>query len=562
MRTVDRTQLRLLAVLVCSTLAWQAHADEIPVELPPTAAAIEAVRAPASDQTVTRVTPDAQTAPRPAMFDSPPRPAVEAPQPATEAAPAAPVAKPTPAVPAPNTREAIAPAQMPDAPAIGTVPAAVEPGIDKVESTAAAPRYKDLWERMRAGFSMKEIDSPLVARHEAWYLNRPEYVQRMIERSRRYLYFVVEELEKRNMPTEIALLPMIESAYNPQAYSRARASGMWQFIPSTGKKYGLQQNFWYDGRRDVLAATRAALDYLQFLHDMFGDWELALAAYNWGEGGVQRAVAKARAHGKGTDYASLKMPKETRNYLPKLQAVKNILSDPSLLDFELEAVPNRPYFAVVDAPGHIDVVKAARLADIPVKEFRSLNPGYNRPVIIQAAARQIVLPIDKVDEFHANLESNDEPLVTWQTYTLKKGETLEKVAVKFGTSAARLREVNGFNGRRHKGVRPGQMILVPMEEDAETTNLDETYNSADFQASPEEYSAARTYTVRRGDTLFSIARKHHTTVARIKAVNAMKVNYVKPGQTLVIYGEARPARRHHTAHRHTNRNIHRVSSSN
>jgi membrane-bound lytic murein transglycosylase D len=374
----------------------------------------------------------------------------------------------------------------------------------------------------------------------------------MVERSHRYLYFIIEELEKRNMPTEIALLPMIESAYNPQAYSPMRAAGIWQFIPSTGRKYGLQQDFWYDGRRDVLAATRAALDYLQFLHDMFGDWELALAAYNWGENGVQRAMANNRAHHKATNYANLKMPKETRNYLPKLQAVKNIIANPKLLGLELKTIPNQPYFAVVKASGHIDVVKAAQLADMPVEEFRSLNPGYNRPVIIHAAERHIVVPIDKVDEFHANLERNGDPLVTWQTYTLKKGETLSKVARRFGTTGNRLREVNGFDGR--KQIRPGQMLLVPFASDG-ATNLNETYSSTDFRASPEEYGAARIYLVRNGDTLPSIAHKHHITVARIKAVNALKSDQLHAGQHLVLYDDVRPVSR--SRHRHP----HRISSN-
>ena len=428
------------------------------------------------------------------------------------------------------------------------VPEAIDGSIDDPDT----PQYNDLWERIRAGFRMKEIDSPLVARHEAWYLNRPDYMQRMIERGSLYLFYIVEELEKRDMPMEIALLPMIESAYNPQAYSRMRAAGLWQFIPSTGKRYGLQQNFWYDGRRDVLAATHAALDYLQFLHGMLGDWELALAAYNWGENGVARAVAKNRALRKPTDYASLKMPKETRNYLPKLQAVKNIISNPELLSFALQAVPNEPYFAVVKAPGHIDLVKAARLADMPLEDFRSLNPGYNRPVIIQAAARQIVLPIDKVDEFQANLESNQDPLVSWQTYTLKRGETLEKVAAKFGTSAYRLREVNGLTGGRN--VRPGQMLLVPIEEDVGAeTNLDETYSSPDFQASPEEQGTVRSYRVKRGDTLSSIARAHRTNVARIKTLNNLKSNSLRVGQRLVINGD-RPVRRS-AMHRSTLRRV-------
>jgi peptidoglycan lytic transglycosylase D len=438
------------------------------------------------------------------------------------------------------------------APLLGNVQMMAEPVIEPL-AAPVAPRYRDLWQRIRASFALGEVESPLVARHEAWYLNRPEYVQRMIERSRLYLYFVVEELEKRGMPMEIALLPMIESAYNPQAYSRMRAAGMWQFISSTGRKYGLQQNFWYDGRRDVLAATRAALDYLQVLHDNFGSWELALAAYNCGENGVERAIARNRARHRPTDYFSLKLPRETRNYLPKLQAVKNIITNPDMLGFELDPVPNEPYFTVIEAPAHMDVAKAAQLADMPVEQFRSLNPAYNRPVIIQATARQILLPVDKVDEFNANLEQNSEPLVTWQTYTLKKGETLEKAAAKFNIDADRLREVNGLGGR--KRVQPGQMLLVPLEgEDAET-NLDETYRLRDFQASPEEFAASVRYRVRSGDSLSSIARRHHTSVARIKAINSLKSNELHAGQRLVIYQDSRPVR-----HGSRRRHIHRVSN--
>src|SRR5688572_7127692 len=313
-----------------------------------------------------------------------------------------------------------------------------EPIIEWHGAEEADQAYEDLWSRIRAGFAMREIDTPLVQRHEAWYLNRPEYVERMIDRSQRYLYHIVEEVEKRGMPTEIALLPMIESAFNPAAYSRMRAAGMWQFIPSTGRRYGLQQTWWYDGRRDVLAATDAALDYLQALHDMFGDWELALAAYNWGEGAVQRAIAKNRRAGKKTNYMSLKMPKETRNYLPKLQAVKNIVANPELFKLALATVPNRPYFAVVNAPAHMDLALAAKLADVPLEEFRYLNPGHQRPVIITVANRQLLVPIDKVDVFQSNLESNDQPLVTWQTYQLKKGEKLEHIASKFDISLERL----------------------------------------------------------------------------------------------------------------------------
>jgi membrane-bound lytic murein transglycosylase D len=407
-------------------------------------------------------------------------------------------------------------------------------GEDLVEAAVE----EDLWERIRAGFAMEEVDSPLVQRHEAWYLNRPEYVGRMIDRSRRYLYHIVAEVEKRGMPMEIALLPMIESAYNPAAYSRARAAGMWQFIPSTGRKYGLKQTWWYDGRRDVLAATHAAMDYLQFLHDMFGDWELALAAYNCGEGAVQRAIAKNRRAGKPTDYRHLKLPRETRNYLPKLQAVKNIVADPALFKVALDPLPNQPYFAVVTAPPHIDVVMAAKLAGVPEEEFRYLNPGHQRPVITPVANRQLLVPADKVDLFNANLESNDQPLVTWQTYQLKKSETLDTVAQKFDISLERLKEVNGLTGR--KRVRTGQMLLVPLEHDDAETNLDETYASKDFQAPADDYHQRTIYRVKKGDTLSSIARRYHTSVSKLKEWNGLRGTMVRQGQRLTIWQQGGP----------------------
>jgi len=394
----------------------------------------------------------------------------------------------------------------------------------------------DLWERVRAGFTMTEVDSPLVQRHEAWYLNRPEYFERMVARSRRYLFHIVEELEKRDMPMEIALLPMIESAYNPAAQSHMRAAGMWQFIPSTGKMYGLTQNWWYDGRRDVLAATEAALDYLQYLHERFDDWELALAAYNWGEGAVSRAITKNRKAGKPTKYKSLTMPKETRNYLPKLQAVKNIIADPAVVGFRLEPVPNRPYFAVINAPSHIDVALAARLANVPLEEFRYLNPGHNRAVITPIANRQLLVPVDKVDVFNANLQSNDQPLVTWQTYQLKRGETLQSVATKFDIGIERLREVNGLSSSR--GLRPGATLLVPRGDDADT-NLDETFDSAEFKAPLEDHTRRVVYRVKRGDTLSAIARRYGVSVNQIKEWNGLRKSDVQAGQRLSVWESAK-----------------------
>ena len=403
------------------------------------------------------------------------------------------------------------------------------------------PAPESLWTRVRQGFALPEIDSPLVARHEAWFLNHPDYFQRMIERSRLYLYFIVEEIDKRNMPMEVALLPMIESAYNPVAFSRARAVGIWQFMPSTGKRYGLQQNWWYDGRRDVLAATRAALDYLEKLHEEFNDWQLALAAYNWGENGVSRAIAHNRARRKPAGYENLHMPRETRNYLPKLQAVRNIITNPALLSFPLEDIPNQPYFTAVSTPEHIDLQVAAQLAEMSVDDFRSLNPGHTRPVIMANGSGTLLLPIDKAGIFSANLKGYDQPLVSWQTYTLKRSESPDSVATKFGITLARLREINGIN--RHVAVRPGRSLLVPMNDDADASNLDETWNSAEFQAPEDLYGSRAVYRVKNGDSLYLIALKHRVTVAALKEWNHLSGNQLRIGQRLTIYRNPRIARR-------------------
>lgn len=320
----------------------------------------------------------------------------------------------------------------------------------------------DLWQRMRNGFSMPDLDNPLVANRQAWYLNRPELLKTMILRSRRYLYYIVGELEKRGMPTELALLPMVESSYNPRAYSRARALGIWQFIPSTGKHYGLAQNWYLDERRDIIASTNAALDYLQYIYEMHGDWHLALASYNWGEQAVARAVAKNKARGLPTDYAHLTMPRETRYYVPKLQALKNIIADPALFGIDLDPIDNHPYFGTVDKPATMDVVTAAHLAEIPVDEFIALNPAYSRPIIPGSNDAPLVLPANKIAVFQANLEereSADKPLCLWRTYQLKKGEKLATIAARNDLTLARLKQLNGISARTR--VKPGFTLLLP-----------------------------------------------------------------------------------------------------
>jgi len=398
------------------------------------------------------------------------------------------------------------------------------------------PPADDLWDRIRKGFAMPDINDPLVAKWEQWYRERPDYVARMIDRSRRYLYYVVVEVEKRQMPLEIALLPMVESAFNPQAVSVARAAGMWQFMPSTGTHYGLQQNFWFDSRRDVVAATDSALNYLQKLHGDFSDWQLALASYNWGEGNVSRAVAKNQKLGLPADYANLKMPDETRNYLPKLQALKNIVRDPEKYPtLDLMDIPDAPYFTVVKMDRKIDVKVAAQLAEMSVEEFRYLNPQHNRPVIAGADAYTILLPIDKAELFAAKLQLTNQPLVSWQAYRVQNGETLDKIAAKFGMEAEGLRAVNGIGAKARIPV--GHTMLVPTQGPSEAAAV--TLSNAVFTTVPQ----GRTfyYRVQRGDTLPSIAARYGVTAADIRRWNDLVQNQVAIGKTLRITSDLAPS---------------------
>ena len=395
--------------------------------------------------------------------------------------------------------------------------------------------YGDLWTRIRDGFSLPDLETPEVKQAEAWYATRPDYVARMVDRSRRYLYYIVGAVQKRGMPTEVALLPMIESAYNPMAYSRSRASGIWQFIPSTGKHYGLQQNWWFDERRDVVAATESALDYLQKLYAEFGDWHLALAAYNWGEGSVRRARASNAKRGLPTDYLSLSMPAETRQYVPKLQAVKNIIGDPEAFGLELADIPDAPYFAVVRTTKKMDVKIAAQLAEMPIDEFLSLNPQHNRPVIAGADGATLLLPYDKAELFAEKLELSDQPMVTWQAYKTKAGDTLPQVAARFGMPLETLRTVNGIGARATVPV--GHALLVPSLAPSDATAA--TLQNTVFTAVP----SGRTvyHRISKSDTLASIATRYDVTQQDLKAWNAGAATKLVPGQKLRIVSDAGPA---------------------
>jgi membrane-bound lytic murein transglycosylase D len=434
------------------------------------------------------------------------------------------------------TKTTVAPSQFENPNIEATDSAASDqPAIISIEPASpgdAAPLLKstnslgnpreDLWARIRVGFALHELDTGLVQENEKWYAKRPEYVGRMLERSKRYLFYIVQEVEKRGMPTEIALLPMIESAFNPKAYSTSHAAGIWQFIPATGRDYGLKQNWWVDNRRNVVGATNAALDYLQKLHDMFGSWELALAAYNWGEGSVSRAIAKNESQGLPTDYLSLHMPKETQQYVPRLIAIKNLIQHPQDFGVDLGLVPNAPYFAQITLTQRIDVALAAKLAETTLEEFTSLNPHYNRPVIqTSKGPTTLLLPVDKAAVFASNLGNYSKPLVSWQPYYAKRGEKLSTIASRHGLTAVRLKEVNGI-ALKHGRLVGNQVLLVPGYGGAKFENV----AFSEIQAAPELRSNTEIYTVRKGDTLQSIAKHAGVKVTQIKTWNHLKSNRV------------------------------------
>jgi membrane-bound lytic murein transglycosylase D len=380
----------------------------------------------------------------------------------------------------------------------------------------------DMWDRIRRGFKMPDLDTDLVRDQEQWYSSRPDYVSRMTERSNRYIFHIVEELERRNMPTELALLPFIESAFNPQAVSSARAAGMWQFMPATGTDYDLKQNIFRDDRRDVLASTRAALDYLQRLYNMFGDWHLALAAYNWGEGSVGRAIAKNQKLGLPTGYNDLSMPAETRNYVPKLQAVKNIVADPLRFQVDLPVIANHPYFQSVTLARDLDVALAAKLADIRLDDFRALNPAAHKPVLLAAGTPQILLPWDNAAVFQRNFDAYSQgQYASWTAWTVPTTMTVTDAAQRSGMSEADLRAINSVPPRML--IKAGSTLIVPrgarVMEDVGALVADTGHLS--FQ--PEIVTRRTVVKAGRNENVASIARRY-----RVSPANVADWNDVKP----------------------------------
>ena len=316
----------------------------------------------------------------------------------------------------------------------------------------------DIWDRIRRGFGMQDVPGPRAGHILSSYLKQPAYLDRMFNRGARYLYYIVGELERRGMPTEIALLPMVESSFNPNARSRARASGLWQFIPSTGRNYKLAQNRWVDERRDVIASTNAALDYLTDIYERHGDWHLALASYNRGENGVGRAIARNRAAGRSTDYVALDLPRETRDYLPKLQALKNIVAEPELYGIELPYVANKQLLTTLPAPVGIDLATAARCADMPLDEFLAFNPGFNLPAII-GEGHTLVVPTGRAEAFATRMETFKRSGKHWRSHLLGRNETLSGTAERYGLTVQDLRKINGLPAQSRPPA--GYALLVP-----------------------------------------------------------------------------------------------------
>ena len=436
------------------------------------------------------------------------------------------------------TEAPIAPADAAAAAAAGSPPALTMPREWQHHN---GEDYDDLFDRMRAGFAFDEIQEPAIDTQLAWFEHNPEYLERVFQRAQRYMYHIVTEAEARGMPLEFALLPVVESAYEPFAYSSGRAAGLWQFIPGTGVRFGLRQDWWYDGRRDVIESTRAALDYLQALHDQFnGDWLLAIAAYNVGENTVQRELEFNLANGKPADFWHLRLPAETRAYVPKLLAMKRLMAEPERYGLEFAAIPNEPYFAVIDTDSQIDLKIAAQLAGTSYDELIALNPGFNRWATDPAGPNRMLVPIDNADAFEVALKTlSPADRVPYASHEVTRKDTLAMIAKQYGVSVAVILKVNDLKGGK---VTPGETLRIP-----QISGLlpDKVMLAALRVDRPETDRGGRkqrqiVYRVRAGETLSSIARRNGMPVSTLARLNNLSAqDTLVQGQRLVIKASAR-----------------------
>lgn len=407
--------------------------------------------------------------------------------------------------------------------------------IEEPELTPA--QNPDIWYRVRAGFALPDKDHPSVRGDKRWYAKNQGYIDRTFERAEPYFYHIVEQIEARGMPLELALLPVVESAYQPFAYSHGRAAGLWQFIPGTARRFGLKIDWWYDGRRDIEASTTAALDYLEALHKRFdGDWLLALAAYNSGEGTVSKAIRNNKRRGKGITFWDLKLPRETEGYVPKLLAISSIVADPAQSSINLKQINNSPYLAEVDIGSQLDLAIAAQMAEMRLEELYILNPAFNRWATSPDGPHRLLLPLDKTDSFTQKLaELPKEHRVKWVRHRVKEGETLGHIAMKYKSTVKTVKTTNKIRGNM---IRAGNYLIIP----AASQSLNQ-YALSEEQRLQNKQNKARSgtktsYIVRTGDTLWDISMANNVTVRKLAAWNGMAPrDTLRPGQKLVIWSK-------------------------
>ena len=435
-----------------------------------------------------------------------------------------------PATPSPQVEYTTSAPQLP-----AEAVTAEKPALAETHATPPTPEDHDLWQRIREGYGIPPQSHKLIDQERNWYVKHPSYLDRTTRRAHPYLHLIVEALEARDMPLEIALLPIVESAFQPFAYSHGRAAGIWQFIPGTARHYGLKQNWWYDGRRDIEASTRAALDYLQYLHKTFkGDWLLALAAYNSGSGTVKSAISYNRKRNRGTDFWSLRLPKETRSYVPKLLALADIVATPERYQVKLETIPDRPYLARVDIGSQIDLALAAELADLSIDDIYRYNPGFNRWATDPDGPHHLLLPMEIADSFRQALSQvAPERRITWVRHRIREGETLGHIAKRYDTTVGVLRKVNGIDGHM---IRAGKNLLIPVAaRDLDAYKLSLAQRIKATQNSNRKGTRI-VHHVKRGDTLWDLSRKYHVSIRQLAKWNAMAPgDYLRPGQKLVIW---------------------------
>lgn len=401
--------------------------------------------------------------------------------------------------------------------------------------TLSPPQADDLWQEIAASLHLeRELQHPSVRDKINWYQSNQDYLNRVTERARPYLHYIVQELKARDMPVELALLPIIESAYQPFARSPRRASGIWQFMPATGKQFGLQQNWWYDGRRDIVASTDAALQYLQSLNQKFdGDWSLTLAAYNAGPGKINRALKRNRQIGKPTDYWSLTLPRETRRYVPNLMAIAEIVAHPQRYNIQLQAIANKAYFTAVDIKSQLDLATVAELTKLDMDTIYRLNPGFNSWATAPDGPHRLILPVELAESFEQNLNKlPTEQRMGWQRHKIRSGETLSHIATKYTTNVHALKESNRLKNNR---IRAGHYLLIPVakkplqtytlsQESRKYKGLKRSQDGQDF-----------IYRIKRGDTLWDISRHYGISVAQLCRWNGIqRKTTLRLGQKLHI----------------------------